>query len=540
MSPIERLSWEVLDLILSHLPKNDDDPSLRFGFDAPQPSPSLLPLYATVCKSWTQNIERRTFKSIRLKSTELDEFSRLVKGHRAAALSSLKYEVILPTYSEHACAKFETKKDQERNDAVFADVINDLFKIFKSWEMDPKAGCERGNGQPGTESEISTNPGSFEFVLFDIYSPMDGPHRGKDKYKEDRMQWELGKRHDLWNHRYEHSFLRLRRPETLPSISRISSFTTNSFSSRIVAPSSLAIMASKFTNLQNIQWTCVDDEKKYPEVRKQLRYDFAQGLQGLSLHSLVSIDLEYNHEAPSNHNFTPITALHSSSPTTDHLSKALHHLSQTPNLTTFKLDGPIVISPALFWPSSPEGTTPTWPKLQQFHLKFNPCTPSGGWYFMRHPSKTAGDDQWDPEGEAMHARDSESDTDSASDASDDSATWDSYHPIKEGRAQGTIPSRRFRDYPVDEEILPLLKAMAKAVARMPALQMLSVMGSPDGNPDAVFEVVFIEAGVSDLMDENPEDSLRPRLYWQTGDWRPAEEVLDLWEEAAQGLLVKFF
>jgi hypothetical protein len=140
----------------------------------------------------------------------------------------------------------------------------------------------------------------------------------------------------------------------------------------------------------------------------------------------------------------------------------------------------------------------------------------------------------------MRARDSESDKDSDSDASDDSAIWDSYHPIKEGRAQGTIPSRRFRDYPIDEEILPLLKAMAKAVARMPALQMLSVMGAPDGNLDAVFEVVFIEAGVSDLMDENPEDSLRPRLYWQTGDWRPAEEVLDLWKEAARGLLVKFF
>jgi hypothetical protein len=167
---------------------------------------------------------------------------------------------------------------------VFMDVIHHLFEVFKSWETDSKAGGERGNGQPGTESKTSTNSGSFEFVLSDIYSPMDGPHRGKDKYKEDRMQWELGKRHDLWNHRYEHSFLQLRRAETLPSISRISSFTTNSCLSRIVAPSSLAIMASKFTNLQNIQWTCVDNEKKYPEVREQLRYGECSQTSGLCVY----------------------------------------------------------------------------------------------------------------------------------------------------------------------------------------------------------------------------------------------------------------
>jgi hypothetical protein len=99
--------------------------------------------------------------------------------------------------------------------------------------------------------------------------------------------------------------------------------------------------------------------------------------------------------------------------------------------------------------------------------------------------------------------------------------------------------RRFRNYYINEEILLLLKAMAKAIACIPALQILSIIGASDGNPDTVFEVVFIKAGVSELINENPEDLLRPRLYWQTGDWRLAKEVLDLSKEAVRGLLVKF-
>lgn len=261
MSPIENLSWELLGLILSFVPKNDDPLDRNPGL-TPE-SPSILPLYATVCKSWVDHIERRTFQTIRLKSTELEEFSGLLNSRRVAALSRLSYEVVLPTYSENACAKFETQKDQENNDIAFTDAIVSLFKCIKSWDMDE-------DNQP--EDKSSNEPGSLEFVLSDIYSPMDEIHRGREVYEEDRRQWELGRRHDLWNLRYKHSFLKLLKPETLPAIFRFSKFSKEDGLHRNVAPASLALMASKFPNMQAFQCICSDDEKKYPEVRQQLRY----------------------------------------------------------------------------------------------------------------------------------------------------------------------------------------------------------------------------------------------------------------------------
>jgi len=271
MAPIRRLSWELLDLILSYIPKNDDDPSLRSGLNAP-PSPSLLPLYATVCKDWKLHFEGRTFKSIRLKSTEINEFFRLFKGNRVNALSRLELEVILPTYSEHACAKFEIKKDQDLNNRVFSDAIHALFKVLRS-SQDVHGASDQG--QPGKEvgDRVSSHSSahSVEFHLADVYSLMDASHRGKEKYKQDRVEWELGKRHDLWEHRWEHSFLKLLDAENLPSLSQVAQFS-NSFSSRKVEPASIAFLASKFPNVKDIIWQCSDDEKKYPKIQQQLRY----------------------------------------------------------------------------------------------------------------------------------------------------------------------------------------------------------------------------------------------------------------------------
>lgn len=294
MAPIDKLSWEELDLVLSFVPKNDDDPSLQFGFDAPKSSLSLLPLYATVCKEWSFHFEQRIFNSLKVKSNELGELSRIVKGHRATPISRLEYHIILPTYSEHACARFERKTDQNLNDGVFTDAIHGLFWIMKGWEM--KQTISQDGKHEGSTHEM--NPRSFELLMGDIYSPMDGTYRGKEKYREDRLQWELGKRyvlgglrsplspicdcptllrnfarglsrpspgtilveqlltpppprHDLWNCRWDHSFLQLHRFEDLPAISSVSRFSSGPCT-RNVAPGSMAMMTSKFTNIKHI------------------------------------------------------------------------------------------------------------------------------------------------------------------------------------------------------------------------------------------------------------------------------------------------
>ena len=75
-----------------------------------------------------------------------------------------------------------------------------------------------------------------------------------------------------------------------------------------------------------------------------------------------------------------------------------------------------------------------------------------------------------------------------------------------------------------------MAAAAKAVKCMPKLEMKALAVSPGSRE--TFELDFLAEGVIDFQDENPErDVERARLYCQTGDWRPSEEVLGLWKEA---------
>ena len=178
-----------------------------------------------VYKGWKLHIEGRTLKSIRLKSTEINEFSRLIKGNRVKALPRPELEVILPTYSEHACAKFETKKERNHNNRVFSDAIHAVFQVTRS-SQDVQGVSDQG--QPGKEvgGRVSSNSSAY-FVgvyLADIYSLIDASHGGREKYKQDRREWGLGKRHDLWEYRWEHSFLKLLDAEHLPSLSQVARF----------------------------------------------------------------------------------------------------------------------------------------------------------------------------------------------------------------------------------------------------------------------------------------------------------------------------
>ena len=92
--------------------------------------------------------------------------------------------------------------------------------------------------------------------------------------------------------------------------------------------------------------------------------------------------MNLHHEAPDNQNHNPASALLPSYPTIDHLSLALHGLSQGANLTHLTLCGDCVISGDLFWPES-QRTRPSWPNMLEFNVQFNMTTPDGGWYFIR-------------------------------------------------------------------------------------------------------------------------------------------------------------
>jgi len=205
-----------------------------------------------------------------------------------------------------------------------------------------------------------------------------------------------------------------------------------------------------------------------------------------------------------------------SSDRTDCLCDALRTFSFSQNLMTLVLQGPIVISPSLYWPKD-DSMTPHWPHLRVFHVLFNMLTPGGGWYFTHDPDEPEEEDPGE-----------ESDPDGG---------WDEeeqiyYHAI------GDYPFRRFRNTPDGGKLMPLLTAMARAAAQMPSLERMSFRADINSiytsgrraKYASDFGVEYVAPGVRSRLDELPWDEENARLYWLVEKWRPDEEVLELWKK----------
>ena len=185
-SIIESLPQELVSLIASFLERKDDE-------DFPPPEPAAAK-FAVEC---------RTFASIGLKSTELSHRAQTLTGHRRVFISTLSFDVVLPEYSDHRCAKIETEKEMHANNETFTYAMQALFDLLKTWE-------------PETYEQSP----SFALAISAISSPMDKGHRPAKKEEEDDLNWAIGKRADLREHRYQHSLIdcwTIRTCQALPS-----------------------------------------------------------------------------------------------------------------------------------------------------------------------------------------------------------------------------------------------------------------------------------------------------------------------------------
>ncbi|KAL8965841.1 MAG: hypothetical protein Q9183_003664 [Haloplaca sp. 2 TL-2023] len=421
---MDSLPQELITLIASFIERGDEH--------APQSSPwyrepivSKLPPYATISQKWQLAIECRTFKSIHLTSAELLERAQTLIGLRRGFLSTLIYDVVLPAYEDHRCAKFETAEEMDANNEAFTCAIQTLFDILKTWD----SRC------------------SFRLIISDIYSPMDRKHRPAEKEKEDDWNCQLGKRYDLWEHRYEHSLIRLlKHANHLPDLPIISSLKMRHYH-RHLEPRAAALLAVKSQQANVIKIALFDNQSRYPNNDQSARYDFATIVSKLCRPSLHEFELKYYLEDPSNHYFSPSSILLSSEPSVDHLSIALHTLSLSQNLTSLCLE-PVVISPSIYWPSG-LANPPTWPNLRRYSIEFQMTTPDGQWYFVRDPCEPVDDDEQEdsPDPDDPPSTDSDSVI-----LSDDSLAPDTYRGRRMAVGIGDYPIRYFRTLPDDAEI----------------------------------------------------------------------------------------
>lgn len=253
---MHQLPQELISHIATFLEREDDQSHVPLAHRVR--TPSKLPPYATISRQWQYAIERLTFPEIWLKSTETNYFSETMVAHRRRSLAVLHYQIVLPTYGEAKCAKFETGLDKRLNNECFSDAIHALFRVMKSWE-----GTERQETPQPTQA-ICLN-------LYAPYSPMDGTHRGPEKYEMDKWWSGVGKRHDLWERRYEHSVLRLLHPQDLPSLLSISRLCGNLHYIRSIEPRSIVAILAKLDNLQSVNIKLKDNEKKDRQMQQDDR-----------------------------------------------------------------------------------------------------------------------------------------------------------------------------------------------------------------------------------------------------------------------------
>ena len=354
---MDRLPQEVIDHIASFIERRPpDQPVFVFPPWKRKVLPSNLPPYATISRSWKHAIERTVFQELSLKSTELDAFDAILGADRRRLLTKLTLNVVLPNYDEKDRGRYERAADQDANSETFTKAIEKLVSVLKSWE----------------DASVDS---SLCFVLGRVYSPSDASECDYETIQQQRLEVELGNRHDLFQHRYMHTPIRLLRSDGLPSLSRVTKASpANSCSVRPLDMRAVVDLIAKFPNLESCVWVLDDDEKRYPDLRLTNRHSFASALSTLTFPFLQTAHLTFSHEPPLDQKFKPANLL--GDHTCDLLSTALLcAFSQSQNLTSLTLTGvfdshPLLATlPSIFQLTRPKLVKPKVPQrnLRHYH-----------------------------------------------------------------------------------------------------------------------------------------------------------------------------
>ena len=195
-----------------------------------------------------------------------------------------------------------------------------------------------------------------------------------------------------------------------------------------------------------------------------------------------------------------------------------------------KLQLRVVADESLF--SNP--TLTSFANMESLDVMFHPVHPSGSWYFKGPEG----------EGEDTVGRDITSNDYPSLEANGDESEFH-FRLEDEGDRRSTTEPAEFRIVPVDEKIVPLFAAFAKAAATMPRLKEaalwshlmwapgdLEVEYQPEDLVDAPEAGQFLGFGVQYLKPKEKVWSSRRgenfsasrQMWWSVGKWRPDKEL----------------
>jgi hypothetical protein len=230
-------------------------------------------------------------------------------------------------------------------------------------------------------------------------------------------------------------------------------------------PTAAVKLASSLPNLRTLDYRFYNPDPKRAQLRKEIRKALATSLDSLELPMLQQLDLTQDPRLLlCNHSLEYGDVRDADG--VDPLNTAVHNFSQRTPIQRLVLKN-FLVSSDLFTSQDPESI---WPTLQQFDIFGGPVAPSGKWYCTGDPTAI---EPGSTSGYGSDASQSE-ELSSNSDISwhrnrDDSGTDDDSD--RDAVRNGYRPMYEWRDEPDWDMLTPLLVDMARAVQRMPNLQI---------------------------------------------------------------------
>lgn len=510
---MDKLPQEVIDRIVFYLPGR---PTF---ISTPRP-PSPLPQFATISTKFQAAVERRTFRSLSIKSdeTELQVFQASLSPPRRANLRQLDYSVVLPSYDESAACSFETKADQNANNKAFTTAVRELFSILRGWD--------------GAD-EIQ--PRNLSLCIADVFSPPDLNEAGSRKDTKLRL------------YRYLRSRIRLENYESLPTLSCVTTLAVV-FVHRIVAPSTAILLAARLPRLRALHITAYAEEMRYPTISRNDRHELATALMdalarnALSTVNKVVVEFEQG-DGPENQLVALPNLVFPED--CDPLGTALRHWSQH-TLESLTIRG--VFDGSLFWPPETLDSPPAlWANLERLDVQLSRNTPEGWWYFMPQGRPKYGTAARNPAKDPHDGPPPHDDTGRAITAADARAeeTW-AMSPDK-------CPPRRARltrNVPCEDTMQPLYLAWAKALQHAPRLREAKLAfrveiqitdqhtGELEEEPymedwELVYQAPDVEHEFWHAELQDAEQKSRRLFFHNMCGWRPNEATMGLLRQAGR-------
>lgn len=482
-----------------------------------------LSRHAPVSVNLQHAIERLQFSNLTITSDDIAAFEKLVSrscSRRRALLQRLTFTPVLPAYGDNACARHERRADGACNDEAFLTAIKGLFIALNACDNVEKASPMR-------------------LLLGNPYAPTDPRYRGKETRAAQAFAVEIGNRKDLFDERFAHSYICPELSDDLPAVKRVTQFVVHGDGPRFVAPSSIFSLLKILPCVDDLTLSLYDEERKSPDLRKQLRVDFARALLVGQSGIINKVPLDYRHQGPSDHRFTNADMRDACDGSThDTFSTSLRqYLSGCRQLTTVNLGGPICIDETFFWFSAKE-VDYQWANLEHLHVDMSMVRPDGGWYFYNHPDFPLDEPTrrdglsggWDSDDEAAAYSDSAS-----SDDTDDTFIAqnklppDDYDEYLEGSRTGDAYLLYFRTQP-NEALERVFAAAAKAVRLMPKLRLLNVNIDVFPCPRTNMEPQPFQLAYEATGSRHLDLELRAaKLEWVApSEWKMSNELEALW------------